>query len=77
MSFNKLFDEILDKLPSELDSAWVKFVRSKYKKLWNAAIEECAKTARNHPVFFKSGNMKSADIVRGEIAEAIEKSREV
>ena len=49
MSFNKLFDEILDKLPSELDSAWVKFVRSKYKKLWNAAQkeerEECAKIA--------------------------------
>ncbi|MEK0371172.1 MAG: hypothetical protein QQN55_08480 [Nitrosopumilus sp.] len=50
-------------------------------KCWNASKkdkrEECAKIARNHPVFFKNGNIKSADVVRGEIAIAIEKSREI
>ena len=38
--------------------------------------EPSSEIARNHPVFFKSGNINSADIVRGEIDEAIEKSRE-
>ena len=54
--------------------------RKQLERCWNksrnSTIEKCAQIARNHPVFFKSGNMKSADIVRREIAEAIEKSRE-